>query len=292
MGAADINICKDQDNAQVNAEINLCPDQSPAVDFEIQLCQKAPGCPGERQFRIDNVGDLYFLGGGIPPYFRWDESNKTWISLGGDVQLPSTPVDCPINYTYKDTCDATLTYAPPVNSHAELTLSGTDEPEVGDIYTASGGVAPYTWSFSGGTIDSSGEITTITGCGVATVSVSDACGYAANIVVRLPGFWSAKPESEWWYSDCYFFGNDTFVAPVEVIVGADRWLIYFQHGDSQSTSFSTSTCGLTVCDGCDSFQGYSCARNITYTDYFGSGGSSYYCWIIPAYAVLYKWECV
>lgn len=76
-----------------------------------------------------------------------------------------------------------------------LTLSGSDAPVVGDIYSVSGGVSPIIFSFDGGTIDSeTGEILSITSCGGSSgngaggsVTASDACGQTASIDVRLPG---------------------------------------------------------------------------------------------------------
>lgn len=77
---------------------------------------------------------------------------------------------------------------------ATLFLSGTNSPNVGSKYTASGGVTPYSWSFAGGSIDDTGEITALTtvcdGDGadgaIGRVTVSDACDQSAYIEVKLP----------------------------------------------------------------------------------------------------------
>ena len=78
-----------------------------------------------------------------------------------------------------------------------LELSGADELESTtdyEQYTASGGVLPYSYSFDGGSINSSGLITSITSCGgssgngaVGSITVTDACGQTKSITVRLPG---------------------------------------------------------------------------------------------------------
>ncbi len=75
----------------------------------------------------------------------------------------------------------------------ELFLTGTDSPDVGSIYTASGGIKPYSWSISAGEI-SGGTITSLSGaCGAGTVTVSDKCGQQESIPVRFPsGQWCRK----------------------------------------------------------------------------------------------------
>lgn len=80
----------------------------------------------------------------------------------------------------------------------ELFIAGSDEPAVGNFYSAAGGVPPYTWTFAGGTISDEGEILSLTSCGgpdnggaVGHVTVTDDCGQSASIEVRLPGgHWS------------------------------------------------------------------------------------------------------
>lgn len=74
-----------------------------------------------------------------------------------------------------------------------VSISGSATPaDVGTIFTASGGVAPYTYSATGGAINgSTGAITGIPSCPVCTgtVTATDACGNTGSIDVafKVPG---------------------------------------------------------------------------------------------------------
>lgn len=74
----------------------------------------------------------------------------------------------------------------------ELFLTGTIAPDIGDQYTAIGGVQPYAFRLScDGEISETGIITDLTGCcGSGTVTVTDACGQSTSRDVRWPlGQW-------------------------------------------------------------------------------------------------------
>jgi hypothetical protein len=81
----------------------------------------------------------------------------------------------------------------PCNDAAELFVSGDGDANVGDIYTASGGIGPYTWEFDTGTIDADGEITSIDACGSSgdprggVITATDSCGSSTGLSVRLAG---------------------------------------------------------------------------------------------------------
>lgn len=75
----------------------------------------------------------------------------------------------------------------------ELTLTGPSAPEPDDVYVAAGGLQPYHFTFTDGTIDQAGKILTVDSCGspgvtgVGKVTVTDACGTEASIDVMLLG---------------------------------------------------------------------------------------------------------
>lgn len=79
---------------------------------------------------------------------------------------------------------------------ATITISGSDAPQNGSQYTATGGESPYTWTISKGSIqpvnaDGSTASVTVSGqCGVATITVKDSCGNQTTKDIRLPsGSW-------------------------------------------------------------------------------------------------------
>ena len=73
---------------------------------------------------------------------------------------------------------------------ATVTLSGPDAPTDGSQYAASGGIEPYTWSISKGSITQAGVVTVSGQCGAATVSITDICGNTQTKEVRMSsGVW-------------------------------------------------------------------------------------------------------
>lgn len=124
------------------------------------------------------------------------------------VDTSSCEPDCDGKYTFSATTSCgqtgTGTYIAPIEP-LELSTTATSDLVVGDVFSASGGVPPYTFSFDGGTIcsieggcgdDVFGEIQTITDCGATgtprsgTVTVTDSCGNTASQTFRLPnGVW-------------------------------------------------------------------------------------------------------
>lgn len=70
---------------------------------------------------------------------------------------------------------------------ATVTLSGPDAPTDGSQYTATGGIEPYTWSITKGSITQTGVVTVSGQCGTATVTATDSCGNVETKDVRMPG---------------------------------------------------------------------------------------------------------
>jgi hypothetical protein len=90
---------------------------------------------------------------------------------------------------------------------SDLVISGDEDCNVGDIYTASGGTGNYVFSFNVGTIDQDGEVLSINACGApdsdrtGIISVFDGCS-SASITVRLTGGYWKIISSEQVGSDC------------------------------------------------------------------------------------------
>lgn len=83
-----------------------------------------------------------------------------------------------------------------VCSAAPLVISGPDAPADGNQYLVTGGCGSYIWSITKGSIDSSGIVTVSGQCGIATVTVRDACGDTATKIVRMPiGTWQESTQN-------------------------------------------------------------------------------------------------
>lgn len=126
--------------------------------------------------------------------------NGQWLMYPDFID--STLTQYQITFTSTDQTSSTLNdittqgiaqvYYP--GTEPTLSVTGNDSATVGTIYSASSSdaVAPQgvVWSFTGGTISSTGEILTITGCGTVTVTAVDSCGRSASKQVMVPsGVW-------------------------------------------------------------------------------------------------------
>lgn len=99
---------------------------------------------------------------------------------------------------------------------AALTVSGSDTPTIGSVYSAAGGQGTVIFSGNGITLNSSGEVTAIPGCGMGSITVTDACGATATKSVRLPsGVWVTDTDN------VYYSGYGSFPSHTE-IVGTQR----------------------------------------------------------------------
>ncbi|WP_020675567.1 hypothetical protein [Geopsychrobacter electrodiphilus] len=154
--------------------------------------------------------------------------------------------------------------ASPCATAPALFLTGSDAPSVGDIYSASGGIAPYTYSYTGGTINpTTGEILTVLSCvygdntrASAIVSVMDDCGVSAAIVVRQPGGgwvmrdYQTNPESGGTYSNHVF------------TLGKDQYNITFGRTEGSEGSITPCTSSWPVFI-------FDCAAGVWLSAYFG-----------------------
>ncbi|MDW7643456.1 MAG: hypothetical protein SCI25_00275 [Desulfuromonadales bacterium] len=129
------------------------------------------------------VGSTYIVTDGDPP-FTWDAAGAHFTEGTRSIQITSIAEVCSGSVSVSDVCGRTDSMS--VTVGGVLTLTGTETPVVGSQYGVSGGKAPYLWSISCGSIDETGQITSLDGCcGSGTVSVSDACGGNAVMDVRF-----------------------------------------------------------------------------------------------------------
>lgn len=170
-----------------------------------------------------------------------------------------------VTATASSTCGGSAELVIPpaeVDPVPDLEISVLDEVDCGDFIGATGGSAPYSFTFTGGTVDAdTGEILSITACGApadprtATAGVTDQCGNSDSAEVRLPGgYWANvydsgliipffQPEDCWTYGG----GEDPCNEIVSKIVGGTRYrdswgrLIYDGHGKPECSA-STWSC--------------------------------------------------
>lgn len=126
----------------------------------------------------------------------WD-IGRQFIGGGGDTYTWSDGVDANGYITKAGLCSVTVTdcfnrTATQANPLLSLTpyVYGLPYAHVNNTFSMVNGIAPMSYSFSHGTIDSSGKITSLSGCGIATITITDACGRTATKAVTLPtGTW-------------------------------------------------------------------------------------------------------
>jgi hypothetical protein len=141
----------------------------------------------------------------------FDENGEVTVDTTCGAQTVSATTSCGQSASLEVGEDpATLTITAPDNVYS-----------VGDVFSAGGGVEPYTYSTSVGTIDpDTGEVLTYTGhCGRVTVTATDACGQTASTDVR-------GSSGTWWAEEKHYFRFDTGCTfDAFELFGAMRWKI-------------------------------------------------------------------
>lgn len=224
------------------------------------------------------LGSAFSASEGRPPYsFAIGEGTidpLTGVILNG----PECPASTTLSVT--DACGQQDSMVVSISSGGELTLGGPGEPAEGDFYSASGGGGEYSYSFSGGSIDSeTGEILSISECGgpdnngaVGSVTVTDQCGNTASLTVRLiGGAWVQK-----YYE--YVCGYTSTPNP-----GCGSTKTVYKTSGSQMVKESWRYSGA------DCFQCYCCNADLASgcKKYF-DGYSRPHCHYMDTY---YEWEC-
>lgn len=214
-----------------------------------------------------------------------------------------------VTVTVDDGCSNPVNDVKHIHDIGTLILAGDENAAVGNYYVPVGGIAPYTYSFTGGTIDvDSGEILSISTCAangssaMATVSVNDSCGSSATLDIRLPdGHWVYShetyydpPESNYVDSCCgtsMNCGGSCYVYP-DII-----------SGNSKTEVELGARCG----DWCVSGHWKPCispvgkAAPADFNDYcylpenncyaISASGSGTFCRAYTFHEIFYTWEC-
>ena len=109
-----------------------------------------------------------------------------------------------------------------------LSVSGSDTVTApgGYSYSASGGLAPYTWSVTGtgASVDQNGFVTLAgDACGAYTVTCTDACGSSASVSVRISNCGSWHASGSTCEGDCVVTGGTA----TDYITGTSKTHVYF-----------------------------------------------------------------
>jgi hypothetical protein len=188
------------------------------------------------EFTIVNNGDGTFSFGGAP-LGEIILGSCLVFGDGGDVVVDPTCVDfCvggDVDLTASTTCGQTAASTVNVPTPSPITvIYDPVDISIGDFPSSTtGGVAPYSYSFDGGTVDSdTGEILSVTACGAsgsarwATVTATDTCSEDGTTEVRLSGGeWGPNLSTQCTGGDninnfCGFANCDTFSSTITVRV--------------------------------------------------------------------------
>jgi hypothetical protein len=220
------------------------------------------------------------------PAFSWDiTKNASGVALypGGDSVFLSTDKTTTQDNSNTSTASV-LAYSLDAGA---LAISGTETPTGSAQYTATGGLLPYTWSTTNGSIDSTGLINVSGLCGSATITVMDRCGASSSMVVRFPtGAWVLQLDEQ--DDACIYWTCET------THISGDTKLI--ESGGAKSMGYDCVVWSYPI-SGCES----STIGNMMQAKYY-LGGSALQCGRAgcpdaPEYSVpcghrnTYKWLC-
>jgi hypothetical protein len=176
--------------------------------------------------------------------------------------------------------------------------------QAGDFFVGSGGIPPYRYNISCGSIDDkTGEVLSISGCcGTITITAADSCGVAATIKVRAPsGTWVLSHEIPGPCGDTFtsrrcgdLYGCSKVSTTWD---GTDGGTYMDEYVSSTNCSLGCSTGGCTVyccgvydnnvdCRNCNPYPGFphECSPTTGCKNY-----STTVTWSVGFR--VYKWEC-
>lgn len=136
---------------------------------------------------------------------------------------------------------------------APVTLSGPEAPGNGSQYTATGGIPPYTWTISKGSITQNGVVTVSGQCGAATVTVTDTCGTTSKDVRMPSGAWHLVSDTCYIPCNLWIFNTwwqpetcDRIGATCNIEDGIQR-ITYYMDAVGSGYNPSYSNCPTASC---------------------------------------------
>ena len=285
------------------------PKQFRDIDFPTLEFPKMPigptpdnPCAGYMEFELvvngneheiwSNVrcGETIYLSMAAGHALTWcsDVMNTEGLEFGTDrdfpgmmtLKLPCKCDDYSLNVLCTSICDGFSNAIINVSS-PEVTgvmISGSDTPTgTAAGYTAVGGIAPYTWSASCGSvntgIDTASASWDFSGCcGTATISVTDDCGSTASLTVRMPtGTWVLVETCT---ATCLHFGCGWSASNDVAETTSNKWVI------------GVCGCSVTAETNCFAVLGFpgwqdDCVATCGYLTPYKTSGMGY----------KYEWQC-
>lgn len=236
------------------------------------------------EFSVSQDDEMVTVTGGQEPYYVTHDDVT--------VELQDNPFDvssvCEDEYSFEDSCGRSLggfSY----DSFEKITVSGDSTPEINDLYSATGGCWPYTYTISCGEIDDSGIITNLDGCcGTGYVTATDALGRSATLEVRFP--------SGQWVLESAIAGLNNYTNTYTYYVGGKKIFMRWYNGYSVGSTIDgpSTPCaeggGYHLC--VDPYggdpMGAACDE---YKSRLANGLYTFRCWSYHTIDT-YTWECL